>query len=93
VIALARGTDILVHEAMFSLDTAYYNNKFQPNYLPSSHTSALQVGEVAAAAKPGHLILTHYAPPDLPDSEWLGEIRKNFSGPTTIARDGQVFPL
>jgi ribonuclease BN (tRNA processing enzyme) len=93
VIALARGTDILVHEAMFSLDTAYYDNKFQPNYLPSSHTSALQVGEVAAAVEPGHLILSHYAPPDLPDSEWLGEIRKNFAGTTTIARDGQVFPM
>jgi ribonuclease BN (tRNA processing enzyme) len=93
VIALAQGTDILVHEAMFSLDTAFYNNKFPPNYLPNSHTSALQVGEVAAAAEPGHLIVSHYDPPDLPDSEWLGEIRKNFSGTTTIARDGQIFPL
>jgi ribonuclease BN (tRNA processing enzyme) len=93
VIALAQGTDVLVHEAMFSLDTAYYNNKFPPNYLPNSHTSALQVGEVAAAVKPGHLIVSHYDPPNLPDSQWLGEIRKNFSGTTTIARDGQVFPL
>jgi ribonuclease BN (tRNA processing enzyme) len=93
VIALARGTDVLVHESMFSLDTAYYDNKFPPNYLPNSHTSALQVGEVAAAVKPGHLILSHYAPPDLPDSAWLGEIRKNFAGTTTIAKDGQVFPL
>ena len=38
VIALARGTDILVHEAMFSLDTAYYDNKFQPNSTCRAHT-------------------------------------------------------
>jgi ribonuclease BN (tRNA processing enzyme) len=93
VIALAQGTDVLVREAVFSLDTAFYNNKFPPNYLPNSHTSAQQVGEVAAAVKPGHLIVSHYDPPNLPDSQWLNEIRKNFSGTTTIATDGQVFPL
>jgi len=93
LIRLARGTDILVHEAMFSLDTAYYQNKFPPNYLPNSHTSAEQVGEVAAAVSPGHLILSHYSPTDLPDSEWLDKIRKGFSGRTTIAKDGEVFAL
>lgn len=93
VIALALGTDVLVHESMFSLDTAFYGNRFPPNYLPNSHTSAEQVGEIAAAVRPSHLIVSHYDPPDLPDSEWLGAIGKNFSGTTTIARDGQVFPL
>lgn len=93
VIALAQGTDILVHESMFSLDTAFYGNRFPPNYLPRSHTSAQQVGEVAAAVGAGHLIVSHYDPPNLPDSQWLGEIGKNYSGTTTIARDGQVFPL
>ncbi len=52
LIALAKDTDILVHEAQFSLDDAYYGNRFPPNYLVNSHTSAEQVGEVAAAAKP-----------------------------------------
>lgn len=50
-------------------------------------------GEVAAAAKPKQLILSHYAPDDLPDSQWLDKIKKNYSGMTTIARDGQVFAL
>lgn len=48
LITLATDTDILVHEAQFSLDEAYYGNRFPPNYLKSSHTSAEQVGEVAA---------------------------------------------
>lgn len=93
LIALARGTDVLVHEAMFSLDTAFYGNRFPPNYLPNSHTSAVQVGEVAAVVQPKHLIVSHYDPPDLPDSQWFDAIGKNFSGRTTIAKDGQVFPL
>jgi ribonuclease BN (tRNA processing enzyme) len=93
LIALAQGTDILVHEAEFSLDDAYWHNRFPPGYLQSSHTSAEQVGEVAAAAKAKHVILSHYQPPDLPDSEWLDEIKKNYSGTATVAKDGQVFAL
>ena len=93
LITLAKDTDILVHEAQFSLDDAYYGNRFPPNYLKSSHTSAVQVGEVAAAANAGHVILSHYEPTDLPDSEWSEAIGKNFSGEITVARDGQVFAL
>ncbi|HEX5143246.1 MAG TPA: MBL fold metallo-hydrolase [Mycobacterium sp.] len=93
LITLARGSDVLVHESMFSLDTAFYGNRFPPEYLVRSHTSAEQVGQVAAAAGPEHLIVSHYAPAGLPDARWLGEIGKNFDGRTTIAQDGQVFPL
>ncbi|MFI5508824.1 MBL fold metallo-hydrolase [Mycobacterium sp. NPDC051804] len=93
LITLAKDTDILVHEAQFSLDDAYYGNRFPPNYLKSSHTSAVQVGEVAAAANAGHVVLSHYEPTDLPDSEWNEAIGQNFSGKLTVARDGQVFTL
>ncbi|MDV3125986.1 MBL fold metallo-hydrolase [Mycobacterium sp. 21AC1] len=93
VITLARGTDILVHEAQFSLDDAYYGNRFPPNYLVNSHTSAEQVGEVAAAANVKHLVLSHYEPTDLPDSQWFDAIGKHYSGKVTVARDGQVFEL
>jgi ribonuclease BN (tRNA processing enzyme) len=93
VITLARDTDILVHEAQFSLDDAYYHNRFPPNYLQSSHTSAEQVGEVASAANAKHVVLSHYSPTDLPDSEWQDAIGKHYRGKVTIARDGQVFDL
>ena len=93
LIALAKDTDVLVHEAQFSLDDAYYGNRFPPNYLVNSHTSAAQVGEVAAAAGAKHVILSHYSPTDLPDSEWFGAIGQHYSGRVTVARDGQVFPL
>lgn len=93
LITLAQGSDILVHEAEFSLDDAYWHNRFPPGYLVRSHTSAEQVGEVAAAAKVKRVILSHYQPPDLPDSEWLNEIKKHFPGTATVAKDGQVFPF
>ncbi|MGA5466657.1 MBL fold metallo-hydrolase [Mycobacterium sp. NPDC050041] len=93
LVELARDTDILVHEAQFSLDDAYYNDRFPPDYLVRSHTSAEQVGEVAAAANAGHLVLSHYSPTDLPDSQWLAAIGKHYTGPVTVARDGQVFAL
>jgi len=93
LIRLAQNTDVLVHEAMFSLDDSYWRGNFPPNYLRNSHTSAEEVGEVAAAAKARHLILSHYSPLDLPDAEWLKEIGKNFSGKTSIAKDGQIFIL
>jgi ribonuclease BN (tRNA processing enzyme) len=93
LIALAKDTDILVHEAQFSLDDAYYGNRFPPNYLVNSHTSAEQVGEVAAAANAKRVILSHYSPTNLPDSQWQNAIGKHYSGVVTVARDGQVFAL
>jgi ribonuclease BN (tRNA processing enzyme) len=93
LIRLARDTDILVHEAEFSLDDAYYHDRFPPNYLQNSHTSAEQVGEVAAAAGAKQVILSHYQPATLPDSQWLDEIKKHYSGKTTVAKDGQVFAI
>jgi ribonuclease BN (tRNA processing enzyme) len=94
LIALAKDTDILVHEAQFSLDDAWGDNRrFPPGYLVKSHTSAEQVGEVAASANAGRVILSHYSPTDLPDSEWQNAIGKHYSGEVTVARDGQVFAL
>ncbi len=93
LIRLAKDTDILVHEAQFSLQDAYYDNRFPPDYLVRSHTSAEQVGEVAAAANAKHVVLSHYSPTDLPDSQWLDAIGKHYSGKVTVARDGQVFAL
>ncbi|SEH82867.1 Ribonuclease BN, tRNA processing enzyme [Mycolicibacterium rutilum] len=93
LIVLAKDTDVLVHEAQFSLDDAYYGNRFPPGYLVASHTSAEQVGEVAAAANAEHVVLSHYSPTDLPEAEWLSAVGKHFAGRVTVAHDGQVFGL
>jgi len=93
LIALARDTDILVHEAQFSLADTGANTRFPPGYLVRSHTSAEQVGEVAAAANAKHVVLSHYSPTDLPDAQWINAISTHYAGRITVARDGQVFAL
>ena len=93
LIALAQGTDILVHEAQFSLADGGNNSRFPPGYLVRSHTSAEQVGEVAAAANAKHVVLSHYSPTDLPDAKWRDAIGRRYRGEITVARDGQVFAL
>lgn len=93
LIALARDTDVLVHESAFSLDDAYWHNIFPPGYLTASHTSARQVGEVAAAAAAKHLVISHYQPDNLSDDTWRREITPSYRGRIDIAKDGQVFPI
>jgi ribonuclease BN (tRNA processing enzyme) len=98
LVRLARGADVLVHEAML------------PQYVPqlvsplpaqeqlarsvlSHHTTAEQAGQVAAEAGVKMLVLSHLVPsgdPDVPDSEWIGEARRQFSGPIVVGRDLMV---
>ncbi|QWF78845.1 MBL fold metallo-hydrolase [Amycolatopsis sp. CA-230715] len=84
VVRLARGTDLLVHECIFTLNSVYHQR---------SHTSAEQVGEVAAAAAAGKVVVSHYDPPGLDDRVWFDAIGKAYRGPAAIARDGQRFTL
>jgi ribonuclease BN (tRNA processing enzyme) len=39
------------------------------------------------------VILSHYSPTDLLDTQWQQAIGKHYSGQVTVARDGQVFAL
>ena len=83
VVKLATDTDVLVHESVYILNTVFHQN---------SHTSAIQVGEVAAAANAKSLVLAHYSG-GTTEAEWQAAIRQNYQGPTTIGQDGQIFPL
>ncbi|RUP35862.1 MAG: MBL fold metallo-hydrolase [Gordonia sp. (in: high G+C Gram-positive bacteria)] len=97
LIELAKDTDYLVHEAEYSLDNAFFSNRFPPDYLVNSHTSAEQVGEVAAAAGAKQVILSHYANRipggELTDAQWIEKIAQHYKGTITIAKDGQVFEI
>lgn len=84
VVRLARGADILVHESIFELTTTYHQR---------SHTSAVEVGEVASAAGTGHVILSHYDPPDLPDARWIEAVGKAYRGRISVAKEGNRFPI
>jgi ribonuclease BN (tRNA processing enzyme) len=94
VVELARGADVLVHEAVyldFYRDNPDYTDEFI-NHLAESHTDPEGTGRVAAAAGVGHLVLSHLAGVAT-DEQWAGAARTTFGGPVTVARDGQVFPV
>jgi ribonuclease BN (tRNA processing enzyme) len=94
VVELARGADLLVHEAVyleFYRSSGNYSEEFI-NHLAQSHTDPEGTGRVAKAAGVGHLVLSHLAGVAT-DQQWASAARATFDGPVTVARDGQVFPI
>ena len=96
LIALAKGADVLVHEAMYMpgvdrLVARVPNASTLRQHLVDSHTTAEDCGRVAAAAGVKTLVLSHLVPPDDPlisDEMWIEAARSQFSGTIVVARDG-----
>ena len=95
LVKLARGADVLVHEVMLP-DKVADMLKTLPNHVEltrsvvSHHTSAEEVGRVAAAAGVNTLVLSHFVPaedPDVPEAEWLAPVRRHYSGRVVVGRD------
>jgi ribonuclease BN (tRNA processing enzyme) len=95
LVRLAKGADVLVHEAMLpqyvpQLVTPLPSQKQLQRSILSHHTSAEQAGQVAAEAGVKMLVLSHLVPAgasDVPDSEWVQAARRHFSGPIVVGRD------
>ena len=89
------GADVLVHEVMLEdrvrqLVSNLPNRDDLARSIISHHTTAEQVGRVAAAARVKTLVLSHFVPaedPDVPDEEWLAPVRRHFSGRVIVGRD------
>lgn len=92
----AKGSDILVHEAMLEagvdrLVAKTGNGKRLRAHLMASHTEARDVGRIAKAASVGHLVLNHLVPADDPEigpKDWLDAVATEWQGPVTVAHDG-----
>lgn len=80
---LARGAQVLVHEALLS-------SRVSPSLL-TWNASARSVGELAVLTQPGTLVLTHMIPaPATTDDElaYVTEVRDGgFDGPVLVAHD------
>ena len=79
--AWSRGCDLLVCEC--SLPSAMQ--------IPE-HLTPEQCGELAAAAAPKHLALTHFYPP-VEDVDIRGVVHGQYAGPVTLAHDGWYFEI
>lgn len=95
LIALARGADVLVHEALWlpAVDRIVANI---PNattlkqHIIDSHTAAEDCGRVAAAAGVKTLVLSHLVPPDdasITDQMWIDAAKKHFTGTIVVGKD------
>lgn len=106
LIALARGADVLVHEAIYVQAVKPQPNTSVPvnnsggspiagdpaklrAHVLGSHTTAEQVGQVAAAAGVKTLVMSHLAPggPEITDEMWRSAAAKAFKGEIIIAHD------
>lgn len=96
LVRLARGVDILVHEAAYlpaidRLAARVPSAKRLRESILSHHTPAEEAGRVAAAAGVKTLVLSHLVPADDPsvtEGMWIDAARQHFSGTIVVARDG-----
>lgn len=94
LVELARGADLLIHEAMYlpGIDQlARENAPKLREHLLKSHSTTEQVGMVAAEARVKKLVLSHLVPasPTITDEMWLEGVRKHFTGEAIVGRDLQ----
>jgi ribonuclease BN (tRNA processing enzyme) len=95
LVELARGADVLVHEAMYlpavdRLAARVPHATSLKKHLLASHTSAEDAGRVAQAAGVKLLVLSHFVPSDDPaitDKMWIDAARVHFRGPIVIGKD------
>ena len=95
LIELARGADVLVHEAMMvsgveRLVARVPNAPALKKSILSHHTSAEDAGRIAREARVKLLVLSHFVPPDDPaitDEMWINAARTHFSGPVIVGKD------
>jgi ribonuclease BN (tRNA processing enzyme) len=94
VVQLARGADVLVHEALYR---PFWERPDAPQtaavrrHIIASHTDVEDVGRLAAAAGVRTLVLTHLVPSDPPaavsDAQWVEAARRHFRGEVILGRD------
>ncbi len=93
LIELARGADVLVHEAIFTqgLETRLGNHNARRllEHLLASHTKVEDAGAVARQAGVRTLVLSHLFPsdPSVDDSTWAACASLEFDGEVIVGRD------
>jgi ribonuclease BN (tRNA processing enzyme) len=95
LIALARGADVLVHDALYPagvdrLVANVANAATLKQSILSHHTTAEEAGRVAQAAGVRTLVLSHFVPPDDPaitDGMWIDAARTHFHGAVIVGKD------
>lgn len=87
VVKACDGCDVLIHEVYSGAP----GNADNAAYFSSFHTSAEELGEIAAKARPKLLIVWHYVPlQNTSETQMVHEIHEKFHGPVIVANDLDV---
>lgn len=90
LVAACDGCDVLIHEVCSATKLEKRSEVWQ-KYHYASHTTGRQLGELAARAKPGLLILYHQLYWGATDEELLAEIKEHYDGEVVSGADLDVF--
>lgn len=89
----AAGADVLVHEVYSAAHLAPEDRpggEAWPDYMRAFHTSDVELGALAAAARPTLLILTHAVRMGASDADLIAGVRRGgFTGPVVVGKDLQ----
>jgi ribonuclease Z len=92
LIRWSRGVDCLIHECCEMAKTSWSPECGWPTLedkikdLASYHTQPEDIGRVAAAVKPGKLVITHMMPGSVP-AELEAAAKRQYAGPVTVGED------
>ncbi len=89
LIRQAKGCDILVHEVYSQKGFEKRTPEWQ-RYHAAFHTSAVDVGRLAAEVQPKKLVLNHLLPMGETPEEVIAEVRQHFHGEVIYGNDLQV---
>lgn len=82
VITLARGCDLLIHEATFLEEQREFARQ-------TTHSTAVDAGRAAQLAGAKKVIIFHIPPPnERMEDEYLRQVRRSYGGEVVIAEDG-----
>jgi ribonuclease BN (tRNA processing enzyme) len=95
LVELARGADVLVHEALFPsavdrLVAKVPNAQRLKESILSHHTTAEQAGQIAQDARVKTLVLSHLIPAEDPlvtEADWIAAAATHFAGRIIVGRD------
>jgi ribonuclease BN (tRNA processing enzyme) len=96
LVALARGADVLVHDALYDaaaverLVAGVANAATLRQSVLSHHTTAEDAGRLAQAAGVKTLVLSHLIPaedPAVTDQMWIAAARTHFRGTVILGKD------
>jgi ribonuclease BN (tRNA processing enzyme) len=86
LIAAAKGCDILVHEVYSQKGWGTRTPEWR-KYHAAYHTSAVDLGRLAAQVRPRKLVLYHLLPMGQSPEQVLGEVRQNWDGEVIYGTD------